>query len=287
MRLCRRNKGGYSMKTWKQSTLFGILAIIAIVFAFGCNGNSLSGTWESKNNRINFSGKNFTSITFFPTILGITLPPIETKGTYSLENDKIEFLYSDGSAKVSSFFRTKNTIAIGGDLYIRMNIDPIFAEQQAERQKEQQKEEQNGYYVTILQTLANIMGEYDTIPEEKRRDTFDFILSSMLVNENIVQIYTVWGPYALDSMDSKYGQYKNSFSRESGQMTIGTISDVSSIMSWLNGFDSRENQIGNPTQKNIYGYGNKFIIDIMVPIIHSRTGRVVGGAGCIFIDTTQ
>ena len=58
MRLRRKNKGEYGMKTWKQSTLFGFLAILVLVLTLvacdnGNNGNGSqthkhdSGTWRT------------------------------------------------------------------------------------------------------------------------------------------------------------------------------------------------------------------------------------------------
>ena len=284
------------MRTSKQSIFFSILAIITLVFTFGCSGKNLNGTWEAKVRRLTFSGKNFTSTIFFPTVLDINMSPIEAKGTYSLSGDKIEFLYSDGSVEVSSFSRTKNTIMVGNDLYI--SIDPKLKEQQAESQKEQQKERQNEYHIIILRTLANIMGGFENLPSEQRRETFDFILQNILVNENsMVQVYSIWKPYALDGMDANFigrvgstptGQYAIKCSRESGEITIGTrtVSEVDSSMSWFNGPQARTDQIGDPMQKNIKGQ-NTFVIETIVPIINPRTNEVIGGIGCIFIDNTQ
>ncbi|MCL1817557.1 MAG: hypothetical protein FWG35_01410, partial [Spirochaetaceae bacterium] len=57
----------------------------------------------------------------------------------------------------------------------------------------------------VLRTLANIMAEYENIPANERRDRFDDMLYGCIVSEvNMVTLYTVWKPNALDGMDSQY-----------------------------------------------------------------------------------
>ena len=78
------------MKTWKHCTVFGILAIITLVFAFiacddGSNGGTdpaLNGTWvdqdsfwESKYNNGNWEGSSNNGI-------------LQNKGTYTTNNGK-------------------------------------------------------------------------------------------------------------------------------------------------------------------------------------------------------
>ena len=276
------------MKKWSQNIFFGIL-VITFFIVISCNDNNLNGTWEAKVSRLTFSGNNFTDISFFPPSLGINITPIERKGTYSISGDKIEFLYSNGSVEVSSFTRTKNTIIIGDLLYIKINNDPKLMEQQREQQKEQQKERQKEYHIVILRTLANIFGGFDDFfMPEQRRDASNFILYSILKNENsIIQIYTIWNPNELDGMDkmnigklgsTDTGQFAISWLNEYGRISCETMSsaEINKSMSWLNKYDIEIEQIENPNNKNI---------EIRVPII--KTGRVIGGIGCIFIDNTQ
>jgi hypothetical protein len=77
MRLRRKNKGEYCIKTWKHCTLIGILYFFILVFGFNCSSNSLSGTWENsflglepKNATMEFSGNNFT-ITEYPSYIWV------------------------------------------------------------------------------------------------------------------------------------------------------------------------------------------------------------------------
>jgi len=152
---------------------------------------------------------------------------------------------------------------------------------------------QNDYYLTSLRTLANIMGDYDSIITEERRHIFDGILFSTISNEHsIVKIYSVWKPNALDGMDaqnigrvgsSPTGQYAISYLRDTGQIIARASNEIVNIMSWIHGPNSRTDRIGKPTQIIMNGTATS-VIEIMVSIISPRTGEVVGVVGCTFIN---
>ena len=138
-------------KNRKVFSIIAIFLVI-VFSLINCGGNNrLSGTWVSEpmyDNvaTISFSGKNFT-ITEYPafntedywwgwmskSISGLdsnwfnknkdqlTLNNIgwQTEiyknvidGTYSIIDDKIEFLFSDGEIKIHPFSRTENTMTI-------------------------------------------------------------------------------------------------------------------------------------------------------------------------------
>ena len=140
------------MKTWKQCTLIGILAILVFIFVLGCGGsNSLKGTWKHGDATIEFSGKNFT-ITQFPILtrrpsndgwvnegwhghLPFTGTPDrntlvlfkeennrgeqsfyyrdDINGTYAISGNKITMTFSkDGSVKTFDFSRAEDEISI-------------------------------------------------------------------------------------------------------------------------------------------------------------------------------
>jgi methyl-accepting chemotaxis protein len=62
-----------------------------------------------------------------------------------------------------------------------------------------------GKYIKVVQSLAGIMGDYESIPAEERRDRFDEMLRSTLNSQpDFVRIFSVWKPNALDGMDSRY-----------------------------------------------------------------------------------
>jgi len=132
--------------------------IFAITFLLGCTGgNNLNGTWMSDNDftlydfgavqkencKIIFKGNSFTimgeawdpvgvGLRYFPnlgnscTIYTRTRRPdgnwvynTETKGKYSITNNSIELITSDGTIKVFPFSRTENTFKIDYNQFTR------------------------------------------------------------------------------------------------------------------------------------------------------------------------
>jgi len=56
--------------------------------------------------------------------------------------------------------------------------------------------------LTALRVLADIMGGYEEIEPGLRRDRFDSMLLGTLTSQpDLVQIYTIWKPNAVDNMD--------------------------------------------------------------------------------------
>jgi methyl-accepting chemotaxis protein len=148
-----------------------------------------------------------------------------------------------------------------------------------------------------LETLANIMGDCETVLLTERRDRFDDMLLSVMKNEpNIVQIYTVWKPNALDGVDSRYigrtgssptGQYAMAYTRETGQIIALTSKNIDVTMTHINGPNARRVRADDPVSIVIYGK-ETFVFNMVVPIINPRTNEVVGGIGCLLrIDIFQ
>ncbi|MCL2699152.1 MAG: bZIP transcription factor, partial [Defluviitaleaceae bacterium] len=93
--------------------------------------NNLDGTWvNSRRNIISrndtativltFSGRNFTyEFTAIPLDSRISITRETTDGTFSLTDDSIEFIYSDGTIRSHPFSRTENTITIDRLQYVR------------------------------------------------------------------------------------------------------------------------------------------------------------------------
>jgi len=82
-------------------------------------GRNHNGFFNKKNNYDNLPiiatyseqmGRNMVDLVIYNNIL---------KGTYSVTNDKIEFMYSDGTIEIYSFSRTENTVMIDGEQYNR------------------------------------------------------------------------------------------------------------------------------------------------------------------------
>jgi methyl-accepting chemotaxis protein len=150
-------------------------------------------------------------------------------------------------------------------------------------------------YLQMLRGIANVMSDYETLPAEDRRDTYDEMLRSILTdNENFVRIFSVWKPNALDGMDAHYigrqgatptGQYAMTWGRDTGQIIATPNLVVGEVTAWLNGPDARKDRVESPSPFKVNGK-DTFIFRMGVPIISRRTGEVVGNITCL-IDIVQ
>ena len=173
------------------------------------------------------------------------------------------------------------------DITIRLNVEGIsyIADIQAEYWKGRQEKR-----LELLHALANIMADYEEIPAENRRDQFDNILSGTIAhNPDLVNLYTVWKPNAVDGMDARYigrsgstitGQYAMAYTRESGQIESRATTDLDTAMAYINGPDSKRERIEVPFSRKVDGK-DAYLMRIMVPIINPRNNETVGGVGCL------
>jgi len=152
-------------------------------------------------------------------------------------------------------------------------------------------------YIKVLHTLANVMGDYESIHAGERRDRYNDMLRSALEAEpQMVALYTVWKPNAIDNMDSRYidrtgssptGQYAMAYFKEAGKITGRTSGDINNVIAHITGPNAHKDRVDNPTILKIKGR-NTYIIKMSVPIINNRTNKIVGGLGCFLtIDTMQ
>ncbi|MCL1837309.1 MAG: methyl-accepting chemotaxis protein [Treponema sp.] len=153
--------------------------------------------------------------------------------------------------------------------------------------------------IRALRTLANIMSDYETMPAADRRDRYDEMLLSVLNSEDeMVNIYTVWKPNAVDGMDAQYigrigssdtGQYAVTYTRESGILEARTTVDIDGSMAYFvspKALAGRE-RVEDPFPRVIDGQ-NTFLNRVMVPIVNPRTREIVGGVGCLLnVDVIQ
>ena len=152
-------------------------------------------------------------------------------------------------------------------------------------------------YIRVLRTLANIMAGYESVPISERRDRYDEMLRSALDAEpNMVGIYTVWKPNAIDNMDdffinrvgsSPTGQYAIEFSRETGELIVRTSTDIEKTIAHISGPNARKDRVDNPVSRRVNGK-DTFAFIMLVPITNPRTNEVVGGVGCLLtVDVMQ
>ena len=152
-------------------------------------------------------------------------------------------------------------------------------------------------YLKVLQSLADIMGDYETVPAKERRDRFDDMLRSTLNSQpNFVRIFSVWKPNALDSMDTQYidrpgstaaGQYAMTWNRDSGKIEITPNLDIEKAMSYINDPNSRKDRVDDPVLAKVNGK-DTYTVSMGTSIVNPRTNEIVGIVECLVtIDTLQ
>jgi len=152
-------------------------------------------------------------------------------------------------------------------------------------------------YIRALHTLADVMSDYETLPKEERRDRYDGILKSALESEqNMVSLYMVWKPNAIDGMDEDYigrigssptGQYAITYTRETGKILACTSGDIANTMAHISGPNARKDRVENPAPQIVNGKETQTFI-MSVPIISDSTNEVVGSVGCVLnVDVIQ
>ncbi|MDR0303036.1 MAG: methyl-accepting chemotaxis protein [Treponema sp.] len=141
------------------------------------------------------------------------------------------------------------------------------------------------------------MSDYETIPAEERRNRYDDMLKSTLEAEpQMVAIYSIWKPNALDGMDQRYigrtgatpaGQYAMTYSKETGRMEGRASLDIENTMAHITGPNAHKDRVEHPVARKVNGK-DTFIIRMVVPIVNSHTDEVVGSVGCLLaIDAIQ
>ncbi|MDR2972223.1 MAG: methyl-accepting chemotaxis protein [Bacteroidales bacterium] len=151
-------------------------------------------------------------------------------------------------------------------------------------------------HLEALHTLSIEMGEYEKISPAQRRDLFDYLLLGVINSTpDLVNIYTVWKPNAVDGMDAQYinrtgstrtGQYAITYTRETGSIQARTSMDIEDTMAYINGPNSYNDRIEQPFFRNIDGK-DKILVRMMNPIINPRTNEVVGGVGFLLDLSTM
>jgi len=145
-------------------------------------------------------------------------------------------------------------------------------------------------HLKMISTLADVMSGYSEIPVDERRITFDRMLhGTLLAQPNVMQIYTVWLPNAVDGMDAQMkgragstatGQYAIAYSRENGDIEAIVCPFLELTMNWLNGPNSRKQVVPDPFIRKIQGK-DVLMIRMVTPIFDSVNNQLVGAVGML------
>ena len=176
---------------------------------------------------------------------------------------------------------------------ISINLSKRSIAYLAKQQAEYWKGVEDGNFL-VLNTLAEVMEDYEELPAATRRDRFDSMLRSVIATHpEIVNLYVVWKPNAVDGMDAQFigrigssptGQYAITYTRETGRVLSRTTTDIAGSMAYLTGPNSRVNRVEHPFYRNVNGK-DEYLLRLMVPIINARTNEVVGGVGCLLVTS--
>jgi len=148
---------------------------------------------------------------------------------------------------------------------------------------------------SMLNTIAEVMADYQDINVDERRYLFDTMLKGVMeARPEYLQLYTVWKPNAIDGRDAQMigrpgstntGQYAAAFTRESGRLAVRATTDVEDTIAYLatvNPNDPKD-RIEEPFPRD-----GKLILRYMVPVISARTNEVVGAVGLLmYTDQIQ
>jgi methyl-accepting chemotaxis protein len=157
------------------------------------------------------------------------------------------------------------------------------------RQRAQYWEGRMNGYIKVLRTMADVMGDYESLSVNMRRDRFEEIMQSVFKEQpDFVRMFTVWKPDAIDGMDSQSigrtgstetGQFAYALTRETGQTKAITCIVIPSVMEHISGPDARKDNVSHPDMLNLSGK-DTYIVKIIVPIKNNRVNEVVGAVGC-------
>jgi methyl-accepting chemotaxis protein len=152
-------------------------------------------------------------------------------------------------------------------------------------------------YLRVALVAAGFFGTYEQTEPERRRARFDQFLEATLISEpNIVGIFAVFLPNALDGLDTEYrgaqgssaeGIYAPWYFRSADSIEHLTYENIPAALEVINGPNNRQQTLKDPESFVINGkqsYGFR----MGVPIIRNETNQVVGLVGVIVqIDLVQ
>ncbi|MDR2742962.1 MAG: methyl-accepting chemotaxis protein [Treponema sp.] len=152
-------------------------------------------------------------------------------------------------------------------------------------------------YLKIATVAAGFLNAYEQTEPERRRARFDQFLQATLIAEpNLVSIFAIFKPSALDGLDAQYrgvtgstaeGIYAPCATRKSGKVDYQTYENVATALEVINGPNNRKQTITD-LEPSILNGKQTYEFRIGVPIINNRNNEVVGLVGvAVVIDGVQ
>jgi methyl-accepting chemotaxis protein len=136
----------------------------------------------------------------------------------------------------------------------------------------------------VALTLAGIFSEYESVESEARRERFAAEMEAVLKHEpNIVGVFSVWEPNALDGMDAQYagqagsspsGQFIPWVHQRSGPVEFHSFNEYEEETRLMSGNETAS----NPYPQTIMGK-DTFLVRLRAPVINPRTNEVVAVVG--------
>jgi methyl-accepting chemotaxis protein len=154
----------------------------------------------------------------------------------------------------------------------------------------------NGF-LEVLHTAANVMGHFESVAAEGRRAQYEDVIEAIFAEQpDLIRMFTIWKPNAVDGQDARHigetgatetGQFAFAAGRETGVVRTITSTVVPDAMAYMNGSNSRKDNIGQPGLM-LGAAKETYVVRMMVPIINTRNNEVVGVVGCqLNIDLIQ
>jgi methyl-accepting chemotaxis protein len=137
-------------------------------------------------------------------------------------------------------------------------------------------------YLYAARTMAQIMGTFEMIDEEDRRNRYNDILYGLIAsNTHFVGIYTLWLPNTIDPFDKDYannenptGQYVSMYMRQGNSITAPSYPNYQQALANL----SNKDLVGDPFQQTVNGK-SMWTISVSSPVINNANNKVVGLVG--------
>jgi methyl-accepting chemotaxis protein len=149
-------------------------------------------------------------------------------------------------------------------------------------------------YLKVVNTLADILADYELAEPGRQRNRYSQILNSVLESEEqIIAVYAVFKPDTIDpGWDASFagvlgstetGQFADWYTRRSGKIEHLTYNEVETVMDFINGPEARKEVVYDPVPQALAS-GNTFTVKMSAPVINRRTNEVVGRVG-VNVDT--